>query len=261
MLQTLKDVPKHKSFLFYGPPGTGKTWAYLSLAARYSLPTIVIDSDAKVGISAQKHPDASKLQELVSIWTPPTMLAEGGIGVAEVEKKNAAGRVVSSGYVPKNTRGFLDTVNFINDELPALIQEHKTQLLVLDTITAISDHLYYSILERHARSTFVIDLWGVYRQNMLEFTKGFLSFPCHRIMCAHTNVREDELTKEIHVRPSIQGSYREEIAKEFSEVWHFDGKSGKDYTIRTASSTKYIARTASGIEDRSSVEKAIENAL
>lgn len=238
----------YRSFLLYGPPGSGKTWASLSMFPGKK--KLVIDADNKLAVSMQHHPRYAQLKDEVFLWVPPTKLAEGKIGFASLEKKDKSGSIVSQGYVPTDTRGFLEVIGFINDDLPKLMEELDIEVVSLDTLTSIADHLYYLILSHHKRSTFVIDLWGVYKQNMIELTKGFLSLPAHRVMIAHENIREDDTNKEIHVRPSIQGSYRDEIGKEFSEVWHFSGAApgGGKYQIRTANSHKYMARTAMGLK-------------
>lgn len=256
-VRKLGEAPWYKSILFYGPPGTGKTWALAKLIAHLGKKAVVIDADDKFEVTIQYHPDKAKLQELVQIWTPPTKLTEGKIGLAKLEKSKETPDAPGGGYIPKDARGFVEIINFFNNDLMPLIEKDSIELIAFDTITPLSDHLYYSILETHKRSAFSLPLWGIYRQNMLQITKGFLSFPVHRVMLAHASIREDEVTKEIHVRPSIQGSYREEMGKEFSEVWYFDGKVGDSYMIRTAGSTKYTARTSLQLKDRVPIDEAI----
>ena len=255
---SLSTSPKYRSFLFYGPPGSGKTWASMDIFP--SLNKFVIDTDNKLAMSLECHPRLAEITRLTQVFTPTHRLSEDAIGFSTVEavKKGDVPATVK-GTVPKNAKGYMEIVNFLNNDLSTLIQEHNVEVVVLDTLSAISDHLIYRILETHMKSSMTLPLWGIYRNNLNEFVKGFLGLPCHRIVCAHTNVREDEVTKEVHVRPSIMGSYRDDIAKEFVEAWHFEGLRGSDYMVRTAGTSKYMARTAKKLEPIAKLSDVLKN--
>jgi hypothetical protein len=101
-------------------------------------------------------------------------------------------------------------------------------------------------------------LWGVFATNVEEFRAGFLSLPGKRILILHTITREDELTHEVRTIPGIPGQSGEKIAKDFNEVYYFEGRntSGK-YRVLTTASRRYVARTARGF----GVEEDVETVL
>lgn len=254
-------APRHKSFLFQGPPGTGKTWAAMRCFRKAR--KLVIDADRKLAASIEAITDVDK--GLISVWTPSATISEDNkIGIFRVERKSEDGKSVvpgTKGYIPGSPKGFEEIVGFVNSLLELAAKgDFPFDVLVLDTLTELSTHLERLILAHHKVSTFTLPLWGVYKNNMVEAISGLLALPCHKIIVTHSTVRENEDTQEITVRPSILGSYKDEIGKNFTEAYYFFGKVGNpsEYQVLTSATKRYIARTTfPGFQAEEKLEKVI----
>jgi len=244
-----------RSYLFYGPPGTGKTTTAAKLRHKRKL---WIDVDNKLE-SMENLSEAERSS--ISIWKPTAMLSEAGkIAIIRVERSDKEGKnkvVGTEGYIPKDPKGYLETVAFINSLLSPQ-GEFPYDLVVLDSLTTTNDHIEALILAHHKTAVFSLPLWGVLKSNYKEFFGGFHSLPCDRIIIAHSKIVQDEDTKAINVLPMLDGQMAEKLAKDFNEVYFFLGKNrdGK-YTVRTASNRTITARTTKGFDD----EELIENVL
>lgn len=250
----------HDSILFTGAPGTGKTTAAAMLFPRKR--KLFIDVDDKSVNTIRAIGDVELRNTILNnteVWRPEHKLLSGEskIGITRQERFDAKKNVIAGtqGYIPPNPQGYLEIVDYINS-LESL-RPFPYHVVILDPLTAISEHLTYMILNHHKVGVFTQPLWGVYKQNMLELMKGFLSLPTHRVVIVHEVAREG-MDEETVIRPSIQGSYREEIAKEFSEVYRFAGRlpNGK-YMLRTVANGKYLGRTTKGLPMECSVEEMV----
>lgn len=261
-LQTAAEVTDsvYDSIMFTGAPGSGKTTAAAMFISDER--KLILDIDDKFINTVRAIAD-EKLRNTIlrntDVWRPSykTLSGDLHIGISRIERYDEKKKPIpgTKGYVPKDPKGYMEIVDFIN-ELQEKPLPYTT--VVLDPLTAVAEHLTFMILAHHQVSTFTQPLWGVYKQNLLEFTKGFLSLPAHRIIIVHETVREDERTEEVTVRPSIQGSYRDEIAKEFTEVYRFEGRrpSGK-FMIRTSANGRYLGRTSKGLPMECAVEEML----
>jgi len=249
------------AYLFYGPPGSGKTTA--ALEALTNMPpdkrALVFDMDRKLQTMSNLKPI---IVGRVDIWQPTaTLSGTNSINVARVERKDEKGRVIEGtrGFVPPNPRGYLELVDAINATIANPNPAHG--LYILDTLTTTVEHLMRLICHHHQVSSFSQQLWGVFAQNIEEFRSGFLSLPGKRIMICHAFTREDELTKEVKTLPSVPGQSAEKLAKDFNEVYYFEGRgtTGK-YKVLTTASRRYTARTTRGFaveEDLDTVLKKV----
>lgn len=250
----------YDSILFIGPPGSGKTTASAMLGG--STAKLAIDLDDKyVNTIRSLRPEfRAKALESIDVWRPTHKLLSGDarIGITRQERYDQKKNIIpgTQGYIPSNPQGFVELVDYINSLQQ--LNPFPYKYVIVDHLTAISEHLVYLILKHHQVGVFTQPLWGVYKQNMLELTKGILSLPCHRVLIVHETTREDENTEQVKVRPSIMGSYRDEIAKEFTEVYTFSGRRANgDYMIRTVANSMYLGRTTKGLPAECKVEDMV----
>lgn len=245
-----------RKYLFYGPPGSGKTTTAASMPHPRKL---FIDIDHKLD-SMENLTDAQRT--CISLWTPSEMLSNADrIDVIRQERVDSQTRkkiIGTEAYVPKNPRGYLDTINYINDLLAR--DPFNFDLVVLDSFTVLVDHLVKLILSHHKTAVFSLPLWGVYKSNFQEFMSGFLSLPCDKIMIGHSKMTQDDVTKEINVRPMLDGQMADNIGMLFNEVYYFNGfnRSRNTYTVLTRADRKYMARTSRlGLDPEASIEDMI----
>jgi DNA polymerase III delta prime subunit len=254
-LSTTASGPR--SYLFYGPPGTGKTTTAAMLKHKKKL---FIDADNKLE-SMENLPEEAR--RTISIWKPPSLISDADrIAVVRVERTEGSDKkkvTGTEGYIPRNPQGYLETTAFINGLLERAEQgAFPFDLVVLDSLTTINDHLEALILSHHKTAVFSLPLWGVLKANYKEFFGGFHSLPCDRIVIAHSKTVQDELTKEINIFPMLDGQMAEKLPKDFNEVYFFQGRNrdGK-YVIRTASNRKIIARTTKGFDDEELIDTVL----
>jgi len=249
-----------RSSMFMGGPGTGKTTALLQLYPGKRKLIVDCDDKAIMAIEALPSPVKEQVKATTDIWQMENKRLSGAnkIGVVRQERKDKNKNVIpgTEGFVPPDPRGYREITDFLNslaDTAP-----FPYYCIGIDTLTIVGEHLANMILNHHKVSAFELQLYGVYKQNLLEFVKGVLAFPCHRVICVHETTRENDEAQTV-VRPAIMGSYRDEIGKEFSEVYCFNGRSpqGK-YTIRTVPNQKYFARTTMGLAPECSVEDMVK---
>jgi len=256
-----KALPSaYKSIMFTGGPGTGKTTALLKLFLGKR--KLVIDTDDKSVMAIQALPEPTRTQVLdcTDIWQLSNKRLSGSkeIGISRIPMYDQKKNIVpgTQGFVPPDPKGYKEFIDFINELSD--ISPFPYHLVGVDTLTIVGEHLSSMILNHHKLSAFTLQLFGVYKQNMLELVKGILSLPCHRVICVHETTRENDNEQQV-VRPSIMGSYRDEIMKEFSEAYRFNGRSptGK-YTIRTAPNAMIQARTAMNLPAECEVEDMVK---
>lgn len=235
------EAPRFRSILIYGPPGTYKTLAMCRMFEK--LKKNVIDVDQKLGATlAGQSFDISR----ITTWRPEARLSGKHIGIVRIQRMEKDKPVPGTeGYVPQDPQGYLEIVKYV-DSLSDMADAgaFPFDVTAIDTLTGVSEHLTNLIKFHHKAPTFSLPLWGVYKENMLEFIKAFLALPCHRLVLCHDNTREDEDTNEVRVRPSILGSFRDEIAKEFTEVYYFQGKLQGKFMAYVSANKRYVARTA-----------------
>lgn len=269
-LETVAAV-EDPAFVFFGPPGGGKTTAAAQLlcpiAIKRKKRVLWLDVDRKLAQQLNIPPEH---RAVIDIWKPSEPLAGTEIGVPRIPQFEGSGSARkqvagTAGYIPKEPKGYLELVGIINKVLADPSAKDRYAGVCLDTATTVEEHAQRLVCNHHKRGTFTTELWGVYGSLWTEFRAGFLSLPGIRIMCVHSQERGEEGETK-RVIPAIQGYTGDRLAKDYNEVYYFEGRetgqNGK-YMIRVASNPKFTSPRTSlvGIPDRISVDDMLAKHL
>lgn len=240
------DAPRRKTYFFFGPPGSGKTELALSHKGKRKL---WLDVDEKL----PEVYNPKRIQD-IKIWTPGVPLVNEiqAVQVDSTRKNPYAGTKQAT-----QPEGYLRTVKVVN-ELIALARTKDVQfpfdLIVLDTITTLVNHMEMLVLQQHNVSLIQETLYEVIKRNLKTFVDGLLRLPCDIIVIGHSKhvEKRDRTTNAIledRYVPLITGSYAGEIGKSFSEMYFFTGRQGdQKWYIQTGPDKKVeSARTAKGL--------------
>lgn len=176
-------------------------------------------------------------KDTISIWSPEESLAGKEAEIIIPWSPNP--KQVEQGKLrTKSPQGFNRLVNVINELLATQHKEGKLpyDLIVLDTLSAASDHWIALMMFTH-RVTFMTErLWGVYLSGMNEFLSGFLALKCERIVISHEKRSIDDGAKIDVIRPAVAGQTGNNLCKNFTEAYYLAGR-GPDgkYRMRTVS--------------------------
>jgi cellulose biosynthesis protein BcsQ len=238
----LKLGIEYQSYLYCGPPGTGKTTFAAKLAG--ALPVgkkaLFIDMDRKLSSMTNLRPEWVRN---IDVWAPVATLGGSEIGIARVERYDGKKNVIpgTQGSIPKDPKGYLELVTMCNK----LVEHCKYDLVVLDTLSTVVEHLMRLICYHHQVSTFSLPLWGVFASNLEELRAGILGLPCQKIVICHTRTVENEDTNEVRILPSVPGQTGEKLIKDFNEAWYFRGRDSatQPYKLLTSATRRYQCRT------------------
>lgn len=238
------DAPKRKTYFFYGPPGSGKTDLALEHPGKRKL---WIDVDNKISEVRNAH----RVRE-IKVWTPGIALVNEvqAITVDPTRKNPYGGELLKS-----RPEGYDRAVKFVNELLAlSLKPDFPYDLVVLDTITTLVNHMEFLVMFQHKVSLIQETLYEVIKRNNKTFINGLLRMPCDVIVIGHSKHIErrnkEGQVVESRYAPMITGSYALEICKDFSEAYFFSGRHpDTKWYIQTAPSREVeAARTAKGLE-------------
>lgn len=235
------------SFIFeYGPPGSGKTTLAASMT-RLGLKVRFIDIDDKVLL----------MENLKS------ELEKGNIKVTPIKSKLTQTSMREAILSPKlglakQPHGYLEICEAVSfyEELFSQYKVAEEQVLVIDSLTSMIEHMKRLIAHIQGKAHFTYDEWAIVLSNLEEFfytMKYLLETPDrpgfkHIIITAHETTERDEVTGKIQTLPFIEGQMRHKVGKYFEEVYYCQvevPKAGTPiYKVLTVSTERYTARTS-----------------
>ena len=199
--------------LIYGKPGTGKT-TLASTMVNLGYKVLFLDLDQKV----------KKMVNLASL------LDSGDIQVKTIEAKltevNLKQRIMTPKVaIVKQPKGYLEFCDIITDleNMADNGEKHECNVLVVDSLTALLEHLDRLISHLQKKSHWTFDEWAILLTNLEEFFYTMMKLQevfKHVIIIAHDQTDKDEDTgRVLDVLPQIKGSMRYKAAKYFEEVY------------------------------------------
>lgn len=224
MSKKLSEIETSGEFklLILGEPGVGKT----ILATSFPGPTLVLDFDKKVDSAALFYKSNPEILNNIEVEDLSPSLTHDPI-----EELN---KIIDNKLIPQQRTGKM---------------EYKT--IILDSITTFSRATLNHIVKTNPGIKRVttkqgvqpgIQDYGILRREFAKLIPGILSLPCNIIMTAHVNVTKDDITGEIVRGPVMDGSFSQELAVYFKEVWMLNVDKGKRLA-QTQSDYKYKCRS------------------
>lgn len=232
------------SFIFiYGRPGKGKT-TFAASMTNLGYKVLMIDVDQK----------AKRMLNIAPL------IKEGKLEVVEIGAKltetNLRQRITTPSLAfTKQPKGYLEFCDLISsfEEMASKGQSHSCQVLVLDSLTSLLEHLDRLISQIQKKDHFTFDEWDILLTNLEELFYTLIRLQKlfkHVIVICHVQPVIDEETGRINAYlPSIKGSMRNKVGKYFDEIYFLDTTTNittkqVDYKVLTQALPKYEARTS-----------------
>lgn len=212
----------NQKLLLMGNPGVGKT----VFAASFPGPVLLLDFDSKADSAALFYRDKPELLDQVTVEELGSSLIANPI----VELN----RILTEELIPQQRAG-----------------QMKYGTIILDSITTFSratlEHIIKTnpgIKRNHTKQGVMPGMqdYGILRREFAKLIPGILSLPCNVIMTAHISTTKDGITEEIVRGPVMDGSFSQELAVYFKEVWVIAVEKEK-HIAHTRSNYKYTCRS------------------
>jgi len=233
---------------------------------------IVHNSGKTTAACTGHHPTAlidvdGKAHEMRNIQP---LIKSGDVTIISVKAKLVEDRLAYRAEFPNKgpktmPKGYIETVEMLNDAIDNTNGFEKYNTVVLDSLTRLVEHmkrllvyhrtqkLFGKFDEKKASDDLNWPSWGSYLSNLEEIFSAIAGYmETDFICCAHTReqIVKDEITNSEYVEaywPMVDGQMREKLAGYFNEVYYLDPeeKVGKpiNYRFRTRGK-KYCARTS-----------------
>ena len=219
----LSEIKTENNFklLVMGEPGVGKT----VLACSFPGPTLLLDFDDKADSAAQFYKGQDFLNQIDVEQLGANLLDD------PIQRLN---EIVDKTLIPQQR---------------ASKMEYQT--IILDSITTFSRAVLNHIVKTNPGIKRVTSKqgvqpgmqdYGILRREFAKLIPGLLSLPCNIVMTAHIDAKKDDLTGEISRGPVMDGSFSQELAIYFKEVWVLNVEKGKRIA-QTQSDYKYKCRS------------------
>lgn len=240
--------------LLYGRPGGGKTTLAASMT-NLGYKVHFIDVDNKIPHMENLAP---RVKNGSITYTPiKSKLVEGSLGarLKELSMTFTLAKVHKPALpLPpsKNPQGYLEYCDIITkfEKDQAKGEKPPADVLVCDSFTSLQEHMARVILCLQRQDKFTFDEWSMWKLNIEEFIEThqrLVGFFKHVIIICHEVMEKDELLGKIEILPSVDGSLKHKIGKNFTEVYHTFGevRGGKiSYKVATVPMDRAESRTS-----------------
>ena len=238
--------------LLYGLPGSGKTTLAASMT-HLGYKVRFIDVDDKVRLMENLRPELER--GTIKVTPILSKLTESSMREAIMTPKKAL-TIMPQGYLE-----ICDAVTKYEEDIKKG-EFPQEQVLVIDSLTSMTEHMKRLIAHIQGKSHFTYDEWAIILSNLEEFfyiMKGLLEVPPepsvldhpgfkHVIIIAHETTERDETTGRIQTLPCIEGQMRHKVGKYFEEVYYCLVELTKTgvpvYKVLTVATERYTARSS-----------------
>jgi hypothetical protein len=207
---TLADIKTSENLkvLVVGPPGSGKT----CFAAGFPLPILILDFDSKANSAAAWYANDVERLKGIEVRSLGRRL-DGSDPITEVNK------LITEELIPQQKAG---------------VMKYKT--LVIDSATTFSQAVLNHIIKTNPGIKRVASAqgvqpcmqdFGILKREFAKLIPGILTLPMNIIMTAHIKIDRNEITGEIIRMPLMDGSFGNELAVYWEEVYATSLKDGK----------------------------------
>ena len=226
------------SFVLYGGPGAGKTTMAASFC-KLGKRVHILDMDRKV--RGMYHLQQFLDSGLLTTWEPKSALIADSMSLRAKNWKQGLT------LQPKGYLEFAEELDRIGK-----IKEPEWDVLVLDSITRVNEHLRRMIMHVQGRPGIFLDDYGIILNNFEELFTYFFALPFeHTILIAHDRSDQDAVTGKFETRPLIDGQARDKVGSFVSEMYYLQPKGKADdmaYMALTKPDGRFYARTSMPIE-------------
>lgn len=200
------------SIFLYGRPGSGKTTLACSMT-KLGYHVHILDMDRKVHTMHNLQPLIQA--GLLTYETPTSKLVEGSMKqrlLLGVDKP-----------LVQQPKGYLEFVDMIDRHQTKPIEGHENTVLVIDSLSRVSEHLKRFLVHSGKIATMQIQSWGYYLSNLEELFMSFYALQPsvykHCIIIAHAMTEKDELLGAIEIKPMIDGQMKDKASSYIEEAY------------------------------------------
>ena len=196
------------SIFIYGRPGSGKTTLAASMT-KLNLHVHFLDMDRKIPL--MKNLQQQLEQEQLTYWQPQSPLVE--------ESLREIAQSALKYYPRRQPKGYLELV----DQLEHLKQHPQGDVLVLDSISRVNEHLKRLLKFFQRKPKLDFDGWDAILNNYEELFSEFYRLQPepykHCIIIAHAKDDTIEELKTSELKPLLDGQFRDKVGGYVEELY------------------------------------------